>query len=312
MAHDDPSPYVTFNHDEWAELAQNAPLPLTQADLDRISSLGDPIDLQEADAVYRPLSALMQTYATCTGQLYKETSGFFGRQAERTPWIVGIAGSVAVGKSTAARLIQQLLSRWPRTPNVDLVPTDGFLYPNAVLKERGIMGRKGFPESYDRRALIDFLHRVKSGEEEVEVPVYDHISYDIVPDEKIVIRKPAILIVEGLNVLQPAHPKSRSQLTVSDYFDFSIYMDADEATLQEWYISRFRSLRTTAFAHEHSYFRSYANLSDEEAEATARQIWASINLPNLRENIAPTKSRATVILTKGEDHRIEEIALRKI
>lgn len=312
MAHDDPSPYVTFNHDEWAELAQNAPLPLTQADLDRISSLGDPIDLQEADAVYRPLSALMQTYATCTGQLYKETSGFFGRQAERTPWIVGIAGSVAVGKSTAARLIQQLLSRWPRTPNVDLVPTDGFLYPNAVLKERGIMGRKGFPESYDRRALIDFLHRVKSGEEEVEVPVYDHISYDIVPDEKIVIRKPAILIVEGLNVLQPAHPKSRSQLTVSDYFDFSIYMDADEATLQEWYISRFRSLRTTAFAHENSYFRSYANLSDEEAEATARQIWSSINLPNLRENIAPTKSRATVILTKGEDHRIEEIALRKI
>lgn len=312
MAHDEPSPYVTFTHDEWADLAQNAPLPLTQADLDRISSLGDPIDLQEADAIYRPLSALMQTYATCTGHLYKETSGFFGRQAERTPWIIGIAGSVAVGKSTAARLIQQLLSRWPRTPNVDLVPTDGFLYPNAVLKERGIMGRKGFPESYDRRALIDFLHRVKSGDEEVAVPVYDHISYDIVPDERIVIRKPDILIVEGLNVLQPAHPKSRSQLTVSDYFDFSIYMDADEATLQDWYISRFRSLRHTSFSHENSYFRSYANLSNAEAEATARQIWSSINLPNLRENIAPTRSRATVILTKGKDHRIEEIALRKI
>lgn len=306
------SPYVMFNHDEWAELAKNAPLPLTQGDLDRLSTLGDPIDLAEADAVYRPLSALMQMYARATGQLYKETSGFFGRQAERTPWIVGIAGSVAVGKSTAARLLQQLLSRWPHTPHVDLVPTDGFLHPNEVLKERGIMGRKGFPESYDRRALIDFLHSVKSGEEENAVPVYDHISYNIIPGEKIVIRKPDILIVEGLNVLQPPNPRSSSRLTVSDFFDFSIYMDADEATLQEWYISRFQSLRSTAFTHEHSYFRSYANLSDEEAEATARQIWSSINLPNLRENIAPTRSRAKVILTKGKDHRIEEIALRKI
>lgn len=312
MAFHDPSPYVSFSHDEWAELAQNTALPLSQADLDRISSLGDPIDVQEADAIYRPLSALMQTYATCTGQLYKETSGFFGRQESPTPWIVGIAGSVAVGKSTAARLLQQLLSRWPRTPNVDLVPTDGFLYPNEVLKERGLMNRKGFPESYDRRALIDFLHRVKSGEDEVDVPVYDHITYDIVPGEKIVIRKPDILIVEGLNVLQPANPKSPSQLTVSDYFDFSIYMDADEATLEEWYISRFRSLRHTAFSHEDSYFHSYANLSDDEAETTAHRIWASINLPNLRENIAPTKSRAKVILTKGADHRIEEIQLRKI
>ncbi|MDP9805861.1 type I pantothenate kinase [Trueperella bonasi] len=312
MAHDEISPYVTFSHDEWAELAQSTPLPLTQADLDRISTLGDPIDLQEADAIYRPLSALMQTYAKCTGLLYKETSGFFGRQAERTPWIVGIAGSVAVGKSTAARLLQQLLSRWPHTPNVGLVPTDGFLHPNEVLKERGLMGRKGFPESYDRRALIDFLHRVKSGEEEVDVPVYDHVSYNIVPGEKIVIRKPDILIVEGLNVLQPAHPKSRPQLAVSDYFDFSIYMDASEASLREWYVSRFRSLRSTAFSHEDSYFRSYANLSDDEAEATAHQIWSSINLPNLRENIAPTRSRATVILTKGEQHRIEKIALRKV
>ncbi|VEI12808.1 type I pantothenate kinase [Trueperella bialowiezensis] len=309
---DGSSAFVTFSHDEWAELAQNAPLPLTQADLDRLSSLGDPIDLQEADAVYRPLSALMQTYAKHTSGLYRETSAFFRRDVERTPWIVGIAGSVAVGKSTAARLLRQLLSRWPHTPNVDLVPTDGFLYPNAVLHERGIMGRKGFPESYDRRALIDFLHRVKSGEEEVTVPVYDHVSYDIVPGEKIVIRKPDILIVEGLNVLQPAHPKSRSQLTVSDYFDFSIYLDAAESHLVDWYVSRFRSLRSTAFSDERSYFRSYANLSDEEATATARQIWSSINLPNLRENIAPTRSRAKVILTKGADHLIERIQLRKI
>ncbi|MCI7690467.1 type I pantothenate kinase [Trueperella pyogenes] len=306
------SPYVTFTHDEWAELAANAPLPLTQPDLDRISSLGDPIDLSEADAIYRPLSALMQTYSTCTGELLKKTSGFYGRQAERTPWIVGIAGSVAVGKSTAARLLRELLSRWPHTPNVELVPTDGFLYPNAVLAEHGIMGRKGFPESYDRRALLDFLQRVKSGDSAIEVPVYDHITYDIVPGEKIVVNKPDILIVEGLNVLQPARTDSSQQLAVSDYFDFSIYLDADEADLEEWYISRFRSLRHTAFSHKDSFFRSYANLTDEEAEATARQIWSSINLPNLRENIAPTRSRATVTLSKGKNHRIEEIKLRKI
>ncbi|WP_311591304.1 type I pantothenate kinase [Trueperella bernardiae] len=306
------SPYVSFTHDEWAELADKAPLPLTQHDLDRISSLGDPIDLTEADAIYRPLSALMQTYATCTSNLRKDTSAFFERKTERTPWIVGIAGSVAVGKSTAARLLRELLSRWPYTPNVELVPTDGFLYPNAVLTECGIMGRKGFPESYDRRALLDFLQQVKSGEPHIEVPVYDHITYDIVPGETIVVSRPDILIVEGLNVLQPARTDAAQQLAVSDYFDFSIYIDAAEADLEEWYISRFRSLRTTAFSHKDSYFRSYANLTDEEATATARQIWASINLPNLRENIAPTRSRATVTLTKGPDHRIEQIQLRKI
>ncbi|QOR47147.1 type I pantothenate kinase [Trueperella pecoris] len=306
------SPYVSFTHDEWAELAANAPLPLTQSDLDRLSSLGDPIELSEADAIYRPLSALMQTYSTCTGNLLKETSGFFGRQAERTPWIVGIAGSVAVGKSTSARLLRELLSRWPHTPNVALVPTDGFLFPNSVLTERGLMGRKGFPESYNRRAILDFLQHVKSGAQHIEVPVYDHITYDIVPGERIVVDKPDILIVEGLNVLQPARPHAAEQLAVSDYFDFSIYLDADEADLERWYISRFRSLRHTAFSHADSYFRSYANLTDEEAEATAHQIWASINLPNLRENIAPTRSRATVTLTKGKDHRIEEIKLRKI
>lgn len=306
------SPYVSFTHDEWAELADKAPLPLTQHDLDRISSLGDPIDLTEADAIYRPLSALMQTYATYSVHLLKETNAFFGRQAERTPWIVGIAGSVAVGKSTAARLLRELLSRWPHTPNVALVPTDGFLYPNSVLTERGIMGRKGFPESYDRRALLDFLQRVKSGAAEIEVPVYDHIVYDIVEGEKIVVNKPDILIVEGLNVLQPARTDASQQLAVSDYFDFSIYLDAAESDLEEWYVSRFRSLRSTAFSHKDSYFRSYANLTDEEASATAHQIWASINLPNLRENIAPTRSRATVTLTKGRDHRIEAIHLRKI
>lgn len=217
-----------------------------------------------------------------------------------------------MGKSTAARLLRELLSRWPHTPNVELVPTDGFLYPNAVLAEHGIMGRKGFPESYDRRALLDFLQRVKSGDSAIEVPVYDHITYDIVPGEKIVVNKPDILIVEGLNVLQPARTDSSQQLAVSDYFDFSIYLDADEADLEEWYISRFRSLRRTAFSHKDSFFRSYANLTDEEAEATARQIWSSINLPNLRENIAPTRSRATVTLSKGKNHRIEEIKLRKI
>lgn len=306
------SPYIDFTHDQWAALAQNTALPLTPSDVERLSSLGDPIDFTQADAIYRPLSALMQLHARNSYRLYEESSNFLGRHPERTPWIVGIAGSVAVGKSTAARLIRELLSRWPHTPNVDLVPTDGFLFPNAVLEERGIMNRKGFPESYDRRALIDFLQRVKAGQDEVEVPVYDHLTYDIVPGEKITVRHPDILIIEGLNVLQPASRKAASQLTISDYFDFSIYLDADEASLRQWYISRFLSLRSTAFSHPDSYFRSYANLSDDEARHTAASIWERINLPNLRDNIAPTRSRATVVLAKGPDHRIERVRLRKI
>ncbi|MFP7696506.1 type I pantothenate kinase [Trueperella sp. LYQ143] len=306
------TPFMTFTHEQWAELAGNAALPLTEGDVTRLSTLGDPIDFAEADAIYRPLSALMQTYAHGKRRLYTETSTFLGRQPERTPWIIGIAGSVAVGKSTAARLLRELLSRWPHTPHVALVPTDGFLYPNAVLRERGIIGRKGFPESYDRRALLEFLHQIKSGAESVRVPVYDHVSYDIVPDATIEVRSPDILILEGLNVLQPAGNTAHSQIAVSDYFDFSLYLDAAESSLERWYISRFRSLRSTAFSHENSYFRAYANLSDEEAEATARQIWSSINLPNLRLNIAPTRCRADVVLTKGPTHAIEKIELRKI
>lgn len=306
-------PFTHFARQEWDGLASRTPLPLTQEDIDRIASLGDPIDMNEVDAIYRPLSALLQVYVDGRRRTARERRAFLGETATRPiPFVIGIAGSVAVGKSTVARLLQLLLSRWEETPRVALVTTDGFLLPNAELEARGILARKGFPESYDRAGLIDFLAAVKQGQPHLSVPVYSHVTYNIVPDKRTVVDQPDILIVEGLNVLQPprVHPGGAG-VAVSDYFDFSIYVDADEAHIEEWYVSRFLALRQTAFSREDSFFRTYAALSDEEAEATARMIWHAINLPNLHENILPTRPRATMIFRKGADHRVESLHLRK-
>jgi type I pantothenate kinase len=239
---------------------------------------------------------------------------FLRDETTRTPYVIGVAGSVAVGKSTTSRLLTELMARWPDTPHVALVPTDGFLYPNAELERRGLMDRKGFPESYDRGALLRFLTAIKSGLPEVSAPVYSHLTYDIVPGERMIVRSPDILIIEGLNVLQPARldRPGHASLAVSDFFDFSIYMDADQADIREWYIQRFRTLRATAFADQRSYFRRYAALSDAEARDIAGSIWDTINAPNLEANILPTRSRATLVLTKGANHRVQRITLRKI
>ena len=308
------SPFITFTRPEWAELATTTPLPLTEVDIAKVRSLGDPIDLAEVDTIYRPLSRLLNLFAIATGGLHSVTSEFLGERASRTPFVVGIAGSVAVGKSTTARVLRELLARWPESPRVALVTTDGFLYPNAVLKERGLLERKGFPESYDRHTLRQFLADVKSGLPSVHAPVYSHLTYDIVPGEYITVEQPDILIIEGLNVLQPASPRELddSMLAVSDYFDVSIYVDAQPSDVRRWYIERFLKLRATAFSQPESYFRAYAELTDEQAVAKAGQIWDSINAVNLSRNIVPTRSRATIILAKGADHQIETVRMRKL
>lgn len=308
------SPFITFTRPEWAALAATTPLPLTEADIARVRGLGDPIDLSEVDTIYRPLSRLLNLFAIATGGLHSVTSEFLGERASRTPFVIGIAGSVAVGKSTTARVLRELLARWPESPRVKLVTTDGFLHPNAVLQDRGLLERKGFPESYDRRALRQFIADVKSGLPVVHAPVYSHLMYDIVPGQYITVEQPDILIVEGLNVLQPASPRELddSMLAVSDYFDVSIYVDAEPSDVRRWYIDRFLKLRATAFSQPESYFRSYAELTDEQAVARAGQIWDSINAVNLSRNILPTRSRATIILSKGANHQIETVRMRKL
>lgn len=308
------SPFVSFTRRQWSALADNTPLPLTADDVRRLRGLGDPIDLTEVDQVYRPLSRLLTLYSEAVGQLHVATSEFLGAEQGRTPFVIGIAGSVAVGKSTTARVLREMLARWPSSPRVELITTDGFLLPNATLEERGLMARKGFPESYDRKALREFIAAVKSGVDHVHAPVYSHVTYDIVPDETIVVSKPDILIVEGLNVLQPAALRSRdaSALAVSDYFDVSIYVDADPDDVRRWYIDRFLNFRRTAFARPDSYFRNYADLTDEQALEKAASIWDSINAPNLQRNIAPTRSRATIILSKGSDHAVRAVHMRKL
>ena len=308
-----PSPYARFDRHEWDALTDRTPLPLTQEDIDQIASLGDPIDMTEVDTIYRPLSALLQLYIDGRRRISAERHAFLGESdAHSTPFVIGIAGSVAVGKSTVARLLQLLLSRWDSTPRVDLVTTDGFLYPNCILQERSLIARKGFPESYDRTALISFLASVKAGNPHAKAPVYSHVTYDIVPDTYIDVDRPDILIVEGLNVLQPPRSAPGSiSVAVSDYFDFSIYVDADEKHIEQWYVERFLKLRATAFTREDSFFKTYASLTDTEAVSTAHMVWNAINLPNLRENIQPTRERATLIFTKGADHRVESLAIRK-
>ncbi|PWD52431.1 type I pantothenate kinase [Serinibacter arcticus] len=308
------TPFVELDRRDWSRLSASTPLPLTADDVARLRGMSDPIDLAEVDTVYRPLSRLLGLYVAGVGGVHAATSTFLGERATRTPFVIGVAGSVAVGKSTAARVLVEMLRRWPETPHVELVTTDGFLLPNAELERRGLMQRKGFPESYDRRALLRFLTRVKSGAPEVDAPVYDHLRYDVVPDRTVTVRRPDVLVVEGLNVLQPARPgrDGAASLAVSDFFDFSIYVDARARDIERWYVDRFLRLRRTAFAQPGSYFRRYADLDDAEATATARDIWRRINEPNLRANIVPTRSRASLVMTKDAEHRIQRVLLRKL
>ena len=314
LADDDLSPYRIFSRDEWATLRADTPMTLTAEDLQKLQSLNDPISLEDVIAIYLPLSRLLSLYVAATQGLFKATQRFLLAEDGKVPYVIGIAGSVSAGKSTTARVLKALLSRWPNTPKVELVTTDGFLLPNAALDAEGIMDRKGFPESYDGTALIKFLTDVKAGKSHVEAPVYSHLVYDVVPGESVSVDRPDILIVEGLNVLLPNRLQKLGKPIpfVSDFFDFSIYLDAHEDDLERWYVDRFMRLRDTAFRDPRSFFKKYAELSDVEAEKTARNIWNRINLPNLRENILPTRPRADLVLTKGSQHRIETVALRKL
>jgi type I pantothenate kinase len=308
------SPHRVFSRAEWAKLRADTPLTLTSADLTRLQSLNDPISLDEVVEIYLPLTRLLSLYVAATQGLHDATRTFLGSRDGVTPFIIGIAGSVAVGKSTTALVLRALLRRWPNTPRVELIATDGFLLPNAVLATEGLMERKGFPESYDLPALLAFLSDVKSGKAGVTAPVYSHLAYDIVPGETVTIERPDILILEGLNVLQtPRLPRDgRGAPFVSDFFDFSIYLDADETVIRRWYIERFTRLRETAFRDPASYFHRFASLGDAEAEHIADELWTTINLVNLRDNILPTRPRADLILGKDADHRITDVALRRI
>jgi len=309
------SPYRVFSRDEWATLRADTPLTLTIGDLERLRSLDDPLDLTEVAEIYLPISRLLALYVEATQGLFKATRAFLGTNGAKVPYIIGIGGSVAVGKSTTSRLLQALLARWPNTPKVDLVTTDGFLLPNDVLKAEGLMDRKGFPESYDLPALLRFMSDIKAGKGRVSAPVYSHLTYDVVPGGEIVVDNPDILILEGLNVLQ-AGTSPRGGKTavpfVSDFFDFSIFIDADEDVIHDWYVERFLHLREGAFRDPKSYFNRYASLPESEALALAEGLWNSINLPNLRDNILPTRQRASLVLRKSVNHRIEEVALRKL
>ena len=303
------SRFLTFDRDEWSVLRAATPLTLREDDLAKLRGINERIDLDEVVAIYLPLSRLLNLYVSATQDLARVTSTFLGSMAPRVPYVIGVAGSVAVGKSTFARILQALLARWPDHPKVDLVTTDGFLHPNKVLLDRNLMERKGFPESYDTRRLLAFVRDLKSGAPEVRAPVYSHVVYDIVPGEEVVVQQPDILILEGLNMLQVG---SGATEFVSDYFDYSIYVDADEADIRQWYVQRFFALRETVFQDPNSFFQHFARLTDEEAEATAIGIWNSINGLNLRENIAPTMERASLILSKDADHCVTQVRLRRL
>jgi len=299
--------YLDFTSEEWAALRANTPLTLTESDVEKIRGINVHLDIDMVEHSFLPLSRLLNLYVLGSHQLASVTDTFLGTPPRPRPFILGVAGSVAVGKSTISRVLQELLARWPQHPRVELVTTDGFLYPNHVLEERGLMERKGFPESYDRRSLLDFVARSKAGEDHLEVPIYSHFAYDVLPGETRVISRPDILILEGLNVLQAGETGA----FVSDHFDFSIFVDSAPESVREWYIQRFVTLRDTAFAQPDAYFHRYADLSDEEAVAVAADIWARINEVNLMENILPTRERASLILNKAPDHSIERVRLRR-
>ncbi|GGF32508.1 type I pantothenate kinase [Williamsia phyllosphaerae] len=305
----EPSPYIELDRAQWRKLRQSVPLVMNEEELRGLRGLGEQIDLSEVADVYLPLSRLIHLQVAARQRLFAATSTFLGeRQPERqVPFVIGVAGSVAVGKSTTARVLQALLARWDAHPKVDLVTTDGFLYPTAELERRGIMHRKGFPESYNRRALLRFVTEVKAGAVDVPAPVYSHLSYDIVRGQEHHVEQPDILILEGLNVLQTG-----PRLMVSDLFDFSVYVDARIEDIEDWYVHRFLAMRSTAFADPNSHFHSYSSLGDQDATSAARDIWHGINLPNLVQNILPTRPRATLVLRKDADHAINRVRLRKI
>lgn len=309
------SPYHFFSAERWAEFRADTPLTLTVDEVRRLSSLYDPIDIDEVRRIYLSMSRLLSAHVEATQMLFRQRQIFFhANGAVKTPFIIGMAGSVAVGKSTTARVLKELLERWPSSPKVDLVTTDGFLMPNEALRRKNLMERKGFPDSYDVGALLRFLSAIKSGERNVRAPLYSHLTYDVMPGKFVTIDRPDILIFEGLNVLQPRELPTDGKFVpfVSDFFDFSIYIDADEELIHNWYIARFMKLRNTAFRNPDSFFHRYSQLSEEAAHAIAEGIWSNINLKNLRENILPTRPRADLILRKGENHRVNEVALRKL
>jgi type I pantothenate kinase len=308
------SPFRRFARDEWAALRADTPMTLTQDDLNEVRSLNDLIDLDEVEAIYLPLSRLLNLYVQASQKLFHASNMFLHRHELKVPYVIGVAGSVAVGKSTSARILRRLLSRWPSHPKVDLVTTDGFLMPNEVLQREGLMNRKGFPESYDLQRILRFMSDIKSGERDVEAPLYSHLTYDVLPDKTQLVDQPDILIIEGINVLQTGRPSrdGRGIPNTSDFFDFSIFIDAEETDLRQWYIERFFSLRNGAFRDPQSYFHRYASMSDDEAIAMATRIWESINLVNLTENILPTRPRADLVLRKGTDHKVRSVFLRKL
>jgi type I pantothenate kinase len=305
-------PYRIFTRAEWAARREDTPMTLTPKEIEELKAFNDRLSISEVEEIYLPLSRLLSMYVAATQRLFRAMQRFLGTEDAKVPYIIGIGGSVAGGKSTTARVLQALLTRWPNTPKVDLITTDGFLFPNAVLEREGLMQKKGFPESYDTAQLLRFLTDIKAGRGPVPAPVYSHLVYDVVPGETIEVERPDILIVEGLNVLQPNRAPKDGKPYVSDFFDFSIYIDAAEDVLEGWYVKRFMRLRETAFRDPRSYFNRYAKISDDEAREVALTLWRNINLANLRENILPTRLRASLILGKNAEHEIETVALRKL
>jgi type I pantothenate kinase len=309
IADNDVDRYLRFGREQWSMLRAQTPLTLSEKELEALRGINDRIDLDEVATIYLPLTRLLNLYVAATQNLHRVSATFLGTMAPKMPYVIGIAGSVAVGKSTSARILQSLLMRWPEHPRVELITTDGFLYPNSVLEERGLMNRKGFPESYDTKRLLQFVRDVKAGTAEVSAPVYNHVVYDVMPSHEEVVHQPDILIIEGLNVLQVG---SGNTEFVSDYFDFSIYIDALETDIESWFIERFQTLRKTVFQDPNSFFRHFADLTQDQAVELAHEIWAGINGKNLKENIQPTRARASLVIQKGADHKVNAVHLRKL